>query len=338
MRALTYVEPDVIKKLEADIPVASGGEALVKVHFAGICGSDMAIVGGKHPRAKPPLIPGHEFAGEVVEIQSADVATDIQVGDRVTCYPLLCCGECWACRHGLEHVCRSLRLIGIDCDGAMAEYVKVPLDLLYKLPSAMPDDKGALIEPLAVGVHAVSMSEISRDDFAVVMGAGPIGLIVALCLREAGVETIVSTDLSRSRLALAQEFGFQVLNVSESNVTEEILGRTNGEGADVIFEVAGSPSAARQMTELVRSRGKIMMVSVHKVAHEVDLRSVNFKEITIVGTRVYSRADFGRAIQIAQHLPLDNLISHRIPIDDGARGFQLMKDPDNVCKVLISME
>ena len=338
MKALTYVEPDVVRMLDVDMPRAGEGEALVKVHFAGICGSDMAIVAGKHPRARPPLIPGHELSGEVVQIDAAGAATDIKMGARVTCYPLLCCGRCWACEHDLEHVCRSLRLIGIDRDGAMAEYVKVPAELLYGLPNAMSYEKGALIEPLAVGVHAVSMANSHKDDFTVVMGAGPIGLIVALCLREAGVERITITDVNASRLGLAQRFGLETLNVAQCDAKEEILSRTDEEGADVVFEVAGSESAALQMTELARSRGKIMMVSVHKTAHQVDLRSVNFKEITIIGTRVYTRSDFVRAIQIAEELPLEDLISHKVGIDEGARGFELMGNPDNVCKVLISME
>jgi (R,R)-butanediol dehydrogenase / meso-butanediol dehydrogenase / diacetyl reductase len=170
------------------------------------------------------------------------------------------------------------------------------------------------------------------------MGAGPIGLVVALGLRDAGIKKIYLTDINACRLELAQRLGFATCNTAEGKVTEEILGITDGDGADVVFEVAGAAQSAMQMTEIVRCRGKIIMVSVHKAPHEVDLRSINFKEITLIGTRVYTRPDYEHAIRIAEDLPLENLVTHKIPIDDARQGFELMKNPDGVCKVLISME
>ena len=155
MKALRYLKPHVVKTENINEPVCDEDEALIRVHSAGICGTDMAIFADKHPRAKAPLVMGHEFAGEIIEIKSSHIRTKLAVGDKVTVYPLLVCGKCWACKHGFSHVCRNLKLIGIDRDGAFAEYVNVPLDLIVKYPDDLTYDQGALIEPLAVGVHAL---------------------------------------------------------------------------------------------------------------------------------------------------------------------------------------
>lgn len=338
MRALEYLDTDRVEVVDCDTPTPGPGEALVRVHACGICGTDIAIATGKHPRARPPLIFGHEFAGDVTAINSADGgATGIQVGDRVTAYPLLFCDECWSCRHGVPHVCRSLRLLGIDCAGAMAEYVAVPLDLLFPFPDTMSFEMGALIEPVAVGMHAATMSGATAADMVVVIGAGPIGLMTAVCLRERGVTRLCITDLQPYRLDLARQLGFDVIDVSSADPVAEIGRLTDGNGADIVFDVAGSASSARQMTDLVRCRGRIVMESCPKSPHEVDLRQINFKEITMIGSRVYERRDFDAAIDMLQRIDLRPIVSHRLPLADGPRGLDLMKAGESVCKVLVTM-
>ena len=195
-------------------------------------------------------------------------------------------------------------------------------DLLCKLPDDMPWEIGALVEPLAVGVHALEMSGAGSDDFVVVMGAGPIGLVTAIALREAGVRKILITDMSAYRLALAKAFGFEALDVGSCDAAEQVRARTGGDGADVVFEVAGSSSAAIAMTDLVRCRGTIVMESVHKTAHEVDLRAINFKEITMIGTRVYERKDYGKAIEQPRRTDDAPLDSHKLRLDEGPGGFE----------------
>jgi len=338
VRAIAYMGPDDIRTIAADTPSCGPGQLKIRVHYAGICGTDMAIAAGKHPRAKAPLIMGHEFAGEVVEINPGDAPPpDVAIGDRVTIYPLLSCGQCHACRTGHPHVCRDLRLIGIDRDGGFAEYVCVPAEMVVKLPADMAFDTGALIEPLAVGMHAVAMADEGATRNAIVLGAGPIGLMVALALRSSGVADIVLTDINASRLERAGDMGFTVLDSNTCDVSAAILDRTAGEGADVLYECAGSESAAGQMCELVRGRGKIVMVGVHKAPHAVDLRTLNFREITMVGARVYTRADYQRAVDAAQQIPAENIISHRLDLDNAVQGFDLMKHPDGACKVLFQL-
>ena len=335
MKALRYLNPHIVKTEEIDSPVCGAGEALVRVYAAGICGSDMAIFNGKHPRAKPPLVMGHEFAGEIVEIQSGGVETQLAVGDKVTAYPLLMCGECWACRNGFEHVCRDLKLIGIDRDGGFAEYVSVPLDLVVKFPESLSFDQGAMIEPLAVAVHALEMAGKPDWKNAVVVGCGPIGLLVGLCLRYAGIENLLLCDISPQRVKRAAGLNFQVINSADDNLVDRVTEMTQGEGADIVFECAGSAPAALQMCDLVRPRGKIIMVSVHKEPHPVDLRAITFKEISMIGTRVYTRSDFRRAVQMMPDLPYQDVISHRFELQRGAEGFDVMGQAADACKVII---
>jgi threonine dehydrogenase-like Zn-dependent dehydrogenase len=337
MKAVIYIKPNVVEVIDTDIPELSDGEALIKVHRAGICGTDVAIAIGKHPRAKGPLVLGHEFAGEIVEIKSAKVKTNLTTGDNITVYPLLSCGQCWACRNGNSHVCRSLRMVGIDQNGGMAEYAKAPLDLIVRLPESITYEQGALIEPLAVGVHAVTMAGTDHSEACVIMGAGPIGLLVGLCLKSIPARKIIMTDINNERLQTAERLGFEAYNTQNCNIAEKILDATNGEGVDTLFECAGSESAAIQMCELVRPRGKISMVAVHKELHKVDLRAINFKEITMSGVRVYTRQDYEQAIRMIEKLPVLELISDRVGIDSAPDALDKVKKGQALGKVMIEI-
>jgi threonine dehydrogenase-like Zn-dependent dehydrogenase len=338
MKALRYLGPEVLKTEELEAPVCGPGEALVRVHAAGICGSDMAIFSGKHPRARAPLVMGHEFAGEIAAIQSGGFETSLDVGDKVTAYPLLVCGECWACRSGFSHVCRDLKLIGIDRDGAFAEYVSVPLDLLVKFPETLSYDQAALIEPLAVGVHALEMAGTPQWQTAVVVGCGPIGLLVGLCLQNAGIENILMCDINSHRVNRAGRLNFEAIDSSADDLAARVFEVSRGEGADIVFECAGSPAAALQMCDLVRPRGTVLMVSVHKEPHPVDLRAVSFKELAIIGTRVYTRDNYRRAVQMIPALPWEEVVSHRVNLAQGSEGFHIMGQAADACKVLIKTD
>ncbi|MCG8550564.1 MAG: alcohol dehydrogenase catalytic domain-containing protein [Desulfobacterales bacterium] len=338
MKAISYQGVNDVRTIETDEPACRPGHAKIRVRAAGICGTDMAIAAGKHPRARAPLIMGHEFSGEIVQIvPEPGKAPELSVGDRVTAYPLLTCGHCFACTNGAAHVCRTLKLIGIDCDGAFAEYACVPLDLLVKVPGHVDYAAGALIEPLAVGIHAVEMAKDAPMDNAVVLGAGPIGLLTAFALSLKNVRDIIVADINPSRLARAGQMGFRTVNSAEQDLNAVVAENTNGEGAALLFECAGAESAAAQMCGLARSRGTIVMAGVHKDPHAVDLRTLNFREITLVGSRVYTRSDYKAAVGAAAQLPADIIISHSLGIEDAVQGFEFMKHPDGVCKVVFSM-
>ncbi|HVT98366.1 MAG TPA: alcohol dehydrogenase catalytic domain-containing protein [Acidobacteriaceae bacterium] len=332
MLAGKYLKPKVVEVVEVPLPDVGDHEALIKIEACGFCGSDLGIVAGVHPRARAPLTLGHEFSGRIVEIRSS--GSTLKAGDLVTAYPLISCGHCYVCRHGEPHVCRDLRLFGIDVDGGMAEYVKLPVSSLVLLPAQMPARIGALIEPLAVAVHGVSMSPIQQPQTAVVIGAGPIGLLTALVAKARGIPRVLISDIVPSRVDLARRLGLRAVMAGEA-LTKILMEETGGEGADVVFECAGAPSTAREMTALVRCRGVIVNLGVFKKPAEVDLQIVNFREITIVGSRVYSRHDFEEAVQLASVLPLERIVTHSFSLRQVEAAFELFRSGQNACKVLI---
>jgi threonine dehydrogenase-like Zn-dependent dehydrogenase len=331
MLAAQYLGPHRIDAQEVSVPVIGEEEALLKIEACGFCGSDINIVAGTHPRAKAPLTLGHELSGRIEQINASDSA--LEAGDRVTMYPLISCGHCYACTHGNPHVCRQLRLFGFDIDGGMAEYAKVPVDALIKLPKEMSPQIGALIEPLAVTVHGVARAKLEDVHLAVVLGAGPIGLLTALVAKERGVPNLLISDILPSRLQLARGLGLRAVQAGEE-LKSMVMELSDNNGADLLFECAGHPSSAREMTTLVRSRGVIVNLSVFKNPVEIDMQAINFKEIDIVGSRVYERKDFVDAIDMAMRLPLDRIVSHTYQLRDVGVAFQQFASGE-VCKALI---
>jgi 2-desacetyl-2-hydroxyethyl bacteriochlorophyllide A dehydrogenase len=296
---------------------------LIKVAYAGICGSDLAIVAGKHPRATAPLVMGHEFAGTIAALPPG-LETGLQVGDRVTVYPLLWCGECYVCQMGLPHVCRNLRLIGIDRDGAFAEYVLAAADTLFKLPDSLTDREGALVEPLAVCIHGASMSRLQVGDTVVVTGAGPIGLLMALVARAAGAARVVMTEVAPARIKAAQDMGFTVVDAGQPDLVDRVRELTGGRGGDIVFEATGHPSVGPYLLELVRIRGQILQLGIFKEPIPIDLRALNFHEVDLIGSRVYTTEDYHRAISLAaqKKIDLSPMISEVLPLSEAVNGFR----------------
>ena len=331
MLAAQYLGPDRIEAEEVEIPAIGDEEALLQVEACGFCGSDINIIAGTHPRAKAPLTVGHELSGRIAQIRSS--SNTLRVGDRVTAYPLISCGVCYACTHGNPHVCRQLRLFGFDADGGMAEFVKLPVASLMKLPEEMPAHIGALIEPLAVAVHGVARTSLEGVNLAVVLGAGPIGLLTALVAQARGLPHVLISDVLPSRLELARDLGLHAVKAGQ-DLRALVMELSDSNGADVLFECAGHPSSAREMTSLVRSRGVIINLSVFKKPVEVDMQAINFKEIQLLGSRVYERKDFQDAISLAMQLPLGLIVSHKFSLQNVSLAFQQFRSGE-VCKVLI---
>ena len=331
MLAARYLGPDRIEAEHIALPQIGPDEALIQVEACGFCGSDLNIVAGTHPRANAPLTIGHELSGRIVRM--AGSSHELAVGDRVTTYPLISCGTCYACTRGNSHVCRQLRLFGFDVDGGMAEFVKLPVASLLKLPREMPARIGALIEPLAVAVHGVGRAALEGVEVAAVLGAGPIGILTALVAQARGVAQVIISDVLSSRLELASSLGLTAVAAGE-DLRKQVMELSDQNGADIVYECAGHPSSAREMTSLARSRGTIVNLGVFKTPVALDMQAVNFKEIKIVGSRVYERKDFQSAIELARKLPLESLITRGFALQDVSDAFRLFRAGE-VCKVLI---
>ena len=300
MKSIQYKSGREVSVGEKVLPEAGAGEVLIKVSYAGICGSDMIIYQGIHPRAKAPLVMGHEFSGTIEKGHST-----LPSGTPVTVYPLLSCGHCTPCRNGYAHVCNTLKLIGIDCDGGMAEYVKVPEESVMPIPATLSLKLGAFIEPVAVGVHAVSRSGYKPGDRAVVYGAGPIGLCVASCLKYFGASQVLIIEANAHRLDVARQLGFTLIDAEKEDICAKVLEYTGGRNADLAFDCAAHPSVHNTILDVLRVQGTGVVVGSYKKPAEVDLLKIEFKELGLIGTRVYERRDFEVAIKILQHGAID---------------------------------
>jgi len=333
--AVWYGEKEGIKIEERENPSLEKGELLIKVGACGICGTDLMIYKGKFPRSHPPLIPGHEFAGEVVE--TFNISGSLKVGDKVVVNPLFYCGKCVACKGGFTNACPKLGLIGVDIDGAFAEYVKASEDKVYKIPSDFPFEKAALVEPAAVAYHAVKIAELKVGDVVVILGAGPIGLLVAMIAKIAGASEVVLAEVLDYRLEFAREQGFYVIDASQTDTVREIQKITKGRGADLVFDTAGVSKTAGQLVSLVRPKGKITVVGLYKQPAGVDLFNVVIKEACLSGSRVYTDIDFEKAAQliISEKLKVSSLISHRFGLEEAEKGIKLIEEGKEVMKALV---
>lgn len=314
--AATYLGNHAFGLAEAAAHAPAPGQVRIRVAFCGICGTDMHIFHGRmDARVKPPRIIGHEMSGTVEAI--GDGVSGWSVGDHVTVRPLDSCGSCAACRAGHSHVCMNLKFIGIDSPGAFQGSWCVPARLLHRLPADLPLDRAALVEPIAVACHDVRRARLAAGEKAVVLGGGPIGVLVALVAQAAGAEVMVS-EIDAGRRAFAASLGLQVIATDPVAAVEAWTG---GAGADAVFECTAAPPCAELMTMLPRVRGRIVIVGIFSQPVPVDLFRFFWRELELVGARVYEAADFEQAIALVPHLPLDRLITGRFPLSDIAGAF-----------------
>lgn len=310
------------------------GEVRLRVAYSGICGTDVHIAGGAMAhRLRPPQVIGHEMSG-VVDSIGADVE-GFAVGDEVVVRPLDSRGETPADR-GMSHICRALKFLGIDTPGAFQEFWTVPSFTLHKLPAGADLMLFALTEPLAVAVHDVRRGEVQAGETVVVIGGGPIGLLVALVARSSGGRVIVS-EINPERRDLAEQLGLEAVSPALVDLPEYVGESTGGAGADVVFEVSGSIAGAAVMTQLAGIRGRVVVVAIFPEPPEVSLFDVFWKELQVRGARVYEPQDFDRAIDLiaAGSLPLERLVTSVEPLERLPLLFETRDERSSDVKILV---
>lgn len=338
MKAAYYEGGKVVKAGKGAMQKPGPGEVRIEVAYCGICGTDLHIFQGHmDQRVRMPQIMGHEMSGTIAEI--GEGVAGWEIGDRVVVRPLDPCGECPACEAGHSHICYNLKFLGIDTPGAFQGSWTVPAHTLHSIPDTLPLDKAALIEPIAVACHDVRLGEVKEGEHAVIIGGGPIGMLNAMVARHAGADVLIS-EVNAHRLALAGELGFDTVNPLKSDLKAEVEARTGGAGADVVFEVSGSKAGAAIMADLVRTRGRIVVVAIFSEPAPIDLFRFFWREIRLRGARVYEPQDFEKAIALAAEdaLPLDRIISARRSLSELQATFEEIEAGANVMKVLIDVQ
>ncbi len=317
-------------------PIPPGpGEVRLSVSHCGICGTDLHIFhGSMDQRVSKPQIIGHEVSATVAEL--GEGVTNVATGDRVVVRPLAF-GEPASFDKGFAHVGKNLRFIGIDLPGGMQSSWTVPAYTLHQLPASLSMEHGAMIEPASVACHDVRLGEVRAGETCVVIGGGPIGLLIALVAIEKGASVIIS-EVNKSRRTLADSLGMTTIDPTSEDLVEVVKEATDGRMADCVFEVSGSAPGVQVMTELPNVRGRIVMVAIHPEPRPVNLFKFFWSEIKLIGARLYESQDFDEAIQLAAggKLHLDKLITQINPIDDVQQIFETIDaNPDGI-KYLIA--
>lgn len=337
MKATVYEGNKTFKVIEKEQEEPAQGEVRIKVAYAGVCGTDVHIYHGMmDKRVNIPETIGHEMSGVIDAV--GEGVTGFSVGEKVVVRPLDD-RKVKPSDKGFNHICEELKFIGIDSPGAMQQYWNVPAFTLHKLKENTDLKLAALIEPLSVAAHDVRLSELKKGETAVVLGGGPIGLLVAMVAKEVGAQVIIS-EVNPIRIAKAKELGFDAISPLDVDLVEYVHGKTEGRKADVVFEVAGVQPALDVMTEVAGIRGRIVMVAIHGQKKEVDLFKFFWKELKLIGARVYEKEDYEKAIALitANELPFEDMITDVQPLTNIQKVFENIDSNPDGLKVLMDCQ
>lgn len=327
MQALLLTEYRRLTVASVELPAVGPDDVLVSVRACGICGSDVHGYDGSTGRRIPPLVMGHESAGVVAEV-GANV-TNCRPGDHVALDSLLSCGDCELCRNGQTNMCAGRRILGVACDefrqqGAFAEFIVVPQQAVYPVPSDLPFEHAALVEPVSVALHAVGRLRINLCDSAVVVGSGMIGLLVIQALKIAGCEEVFAIDLDDERLRLATELGASAtFNAAKLDAVAAVLERTDGHGVEVALEVVGAAKPLATAIACTRRGGQIGLVGNLSAEVPLPLQVVVTRELTLTGT-LASAGEYPRAIELISTgaIRVEPLISAVARLAEGPEWFE----------------
>ena len=313
------------------------GEVAVRIAYCGICGTDMHVFhGNMDARVGQNRVIGHEMSGTVAAV--GEGVSGVSVGQKVVVRPLDHCDECPACTAGHRHICHNLKFLGLDTDGAMQEIWNVPAHTLHALPDDLRMDHAALIEPVAVACHDVRRSALEPGEDALVIGGGPIGILCAMVARERGGRVVLS-EVNPNRIEIARNLGFDVVNPTVDDLPALVSERTGKKGADVVFEVSGTQAGVDSMTACAATRARIVMVAIHAQKPKIDLFQFFWRELELLGARVYEPEDYDQAIAIIADggVDADTIITDVSPLSGIQAAFEALDSSPTALKSLIKV-
>ncbi len=335
MLAAQYVAGQGIEVAEVEPRSPGPGEVQVEVAYVGICGTDLHILAGHmDDRVADHDVIGHEMSGRVAAV--GDGVTGWSTGDPVTVMPLRWCGRCPTCLAGNTHICDRLDFVGIDSTGAMQQLWNVPQELLVPLPPDLSLRAAALVEPVAVAHHDVARASLSAGELVLVVGGGPIGVLIAVIARARGAKALL-VEPDPYRRSVVAELGLDVLDSGATGLPGWLDAWSEGAGAAVTFEVSGSQAGLDLAVSALGARGRLVAVGIHAEPRLVDMKRVFWRELQILGARVYDRTDFTAAVGLLEQgaIPVDALVSRTDSLADAARAFQGLAQGGRVMKVLV---
>ena len=333
-------QPGVIKFQEVELPEVGENQVLVKIMNIGICGSDIHVYHGEHPFTSYPVTQGHEVSGEITEVGSN--VKGLAKGQKVTIEPQVFCGECYPCRHGKYNLCEELKVMGFQTTGTASEYFAVDASKVTLIPESMSYEEGAMIEPLAVAVHGVKQMGDVKGMRIAVLGAGPIGNLVAQAAKGLGASRVMITDVSDLRLAKAKECGVDVcVNTKEKNFGEAMIEAFGPDKADVIYDCAGNNITMGQAVKYARKGSVIVLVAVFAGMASIDLAVANDHELDIKSTMMYRHDDYVEAIRLTEEgkVHLKPLISKKFAFKDYQKAYEYIDaNRETTMKVIIDVQ
>lgn len=332
--------PGNIEFREIETPIPKVGEVLVKIMEIGVCGSDIHVWHGKHPFTSYPVTQGHEVSGEVAAL--GEGVTGFTIGQKVTIQPQVVCGKCYPCRHGKYNLCEELKVMGFQTTGVASEYFAVDAKKVTPLPDTMSFDEGAMIEPLAVAVHAVRKFGDIKDMCVAVLGAGPIGILVAQTAKGMGAKSVLITDVSEVRLAKAKECGVDFcVNTKNVDFGDAMVEAFGPDKADVIYDCAGNDITMGQAIKYARKGSTIILVAVFADIASVDLAVLNDHELDLNTTMMYRNEDYLEAIELVRDnkVQLQPLVSKHFAFRDYAEAYRYIDaNRETTMKVIIKVQ
>lgn len=335
MKSIVIKEPGKVEIKEIPTPKPRSGEALLKLLYGGICGSDLGAYRGTFAYFSYPRRPGHEFSAEVTEIGENEAG--IQKGDIVTCNPYFNCGHCYSCRRGLVNCCMTNQTMGVQREGAFAEYITMPVERIYP-GKGLPAKALALVEPFCISYHGIKRARIKKGERVLIVGAGTIGILAAMAAKLVGAE-VYMCDVAQRKLEYAKEFGVDgVINSEESDFGNRVNEITDKDGFDVTIEAVGLPSTFQNCIDAVAFGGRVVLIGIGKKNLDFDFTVIQKKELNVFGSRNALEKDFTDTIDYVRNnrIDLEGIVTATYRMEDAPAAFRNFdKNAGDMLKVIL---